>query len=150
MDIPTAGSTEECDFTNTGVQGGVLTPTLFKPTMETTTEATVLQWNKKGRGINLGGKLAKRFWWTDNLYLLATSRAMLRQMIIDVTEALEEHKIYWKPSSAEIMVSPTVPQNDRYMEVPAHTITGDSTTLKSRFIERISVLGNLVNKVTEH
>ena len=91
MDIPTAGTTEECEFANTGVQGGVLTPRLFTTTMETITEATVQQWTEKDWGINLGGMLVNHFWWADNLYLLATSRKMFKQMIVEIAEALGTH-----------------------------------------------------------
>ena len=57
----------------------------------------------------IGDHTVNHFWWADNLCLLATSKALLTRKILDVIAALVEHGIYWKPSSAEILVSPNVP-----------------------------------------
>ena len=45
------------------------------------------------------------------------------------------------------MVSPTVPQADRHLEVTAPMIGGGSTKLTFRFLDSISVLGNKIDDV---
>ena len=84
-------------------------------------------------------------WWADNLWLLARSRAMLKVMIQEATEALAKYGLRWKIKSAELLVSPTVPPQDRSLTMELPTMHGTREIAEFKVGEQMAILGCMVD-----
>ena len=80
-------------------------------------------------------------WWADNLYILASTKATMRAMVEECTAALAKWGLCWKLSSAQMLVSPNVPLEDREMQFEAPIIEGTRETVIFDFVETLMVLG---------
>ena len=87
-------------FDRGGKQGGTDTPHIFKAIAHLAVSQLLVDWTAKGWGFPLEeGSYVQLMIWAGNLYIFATSRCMLSQMMQELTVAINKVKLAWKPGS---------------------------------------------------
>ena len=61
-------------------------------------------WNAEGLGLMLGTTRITRVAWADNIWVVASSRAMYNRMVFVLSKQLHKAKLRWKPSSLQAMI----------------------------------------------
>ena len=103
--IPGAGKTKPYNMTKGGVAGRVDTPEWFRIMSEDALLRVREVWERKKWGISMGGdgELVTHVCWADNLWLVAETEAMGKQMFLGITAEIRKLGWDWKASSLKIM-----------------------------------------------
>ena len=105
MTLPPAGTSNVFDYSKGGKQGAVETPEIWNAVIDYLLEPVILSWRERNFGFELdSGVHISHAIWCDNIILFASSSAMLRTMIENISDALGDPCLYWKPSSLEVLL----------------------------------------------
>ena len=126
-------------FTRCIRQGGVESTIKWNNVMHMVLESLVPIWVESGYGISLDNIVYTHLVWADNIWLLSHSYGDLRKMVTSLTAVLALHRLYWKPTSLEVLSS--TPEL-----CAGFDIEDGHETMYVKPVESMEILGTVLHK----
>ena len=96
-------------------------------------------WRESGYGVQLHDSVYSHCVWADNVWLFSHDAATTQRMAASFTSMLAEHRLFWKPSSLQVMSS--IPQNAQSFD-----LNDGCHTMSVQPVESMEILGNIVDR----
>jgi hypothetical protein len=142
ISIAGAGSTARFPLERGGKQGGVETPDEFNILVEVILEPLANSWAARGFGFAMDNSVhINHLVWCDNIYIVSSDEKQFEVMAQELTDAIYEYRLSWKPSSLECLRIGMAGGPGLDVQVK----TGEGTHISFKNVEMMVVLGTALD-----